>query len=450
MAARPLHMPLRQDNMVFPSRRSFAPTVLPVVCTLVACGGGGSAPPPPPPAPTISAQPVSQTVQTDGSATYSVTASGTGLSFQWTRNGAAIAGATGTSYATPAASWQDQGARFAVVVSNAGGSVTSSDATLTLAASAGQRAFEQLSLLPAGGAHALHWNLNLAGAQASGVNHLFSDRFELPQSPLTAGPQSSQQSQPVNLTARLSLPAPRPTRVLKDGVILVVPSTEGVSRIRYAGADVVVESLAADRVTTAFSSTRRDYTLVALAGLLSASPPELAHWYNSVFGNPAVLQPGASWSSGAAYLRFNAYARGDRHLVEDCGASTTGSEPSPCVIGSTLAQALAAGIAAADDGVTWRQADGDDVVLGGVKAWVARTPRSVNATLSGTVQHRLYFERSGNVYSGTVIKDGTTLFGSYWVSNPTGGTAAERLTLLPYHLRLNVEARTSVAAAVAL
>ena len=426
--------------------------VVPLLLTglLAACGGGGSAPPPPPPAPVIGTAPASQAVQTDGSATFTVTASGSGLSYQWTRNGVAIAGATGSSYATPAASWQDQGARYAVVVSNAGGSITSSDATLTLAASADQRTFEQLALLPAAGAHALHWNLNLSGAQSSGVNHLFSDRFELPLSPLTAGPQASQQSQPVNLTARLALPGPRPTRVLKNGAILVVPSTEGVSRIRYAGSDVVVESLAADRATIAYSTTRREYTLVALTGLVSAAPPELAHWHNSIFANPAVLRADASWAAGAAYLRFHAYARGDRHLVLDCGAATTGSEPSPCLTGSTLAQALAAGIVAADDGVTWRQADGADVTLGGVKAWVARVPRTVASTLSGTEQYRLYFERGGNVYTGTLIRDATPLFGSYWVSNPLGGTAAERLTFLPYTVRLNAAARDSLAAATAL
>jgi hypothetical protein len=66
-------------------------------------------------------------------ATFSVTASGTApLSYQWRKNGAAIGGATSSSYATPAETTSDNGAQFTVVVSNSVGSVTSNAATLTV------------------------------------------------------------------------------------------------------------------------------------------------------------------------------------------------------------------------------------------------------------------------------------------------------------------------------
>jgi hypothetical protein len=86
-------------------------------------------------APSITTQPVSQTVVASQTATFQVTASGTApLSYQWSKNGAAIPGATSMNYTTPAAATSDSGSRFMVAVSNSVGNVTSNDATLTVTA----------------------------------------------------------------------------------------------------------------------------------------------------------------------------------------------------------------------------------------------------------------------------------------------------------------------------
>jgi len=91
-----------------------------------------------PVAPSISTQPASQTVTAVQTASFSVTATGTApLSYQWNKNGTAISGATSSSYTTPATTSSDNGAQFAVVVSNTTGSVTSNSATLTVNASNG-------------------------------------------------------------------------------------------------------------------------------------------------------------------------------------------------------------------------------------------------------------------------------------------------------------------------
>src|SRR5207244_6044937 len=51
-------------------------------------------------APSITAQPLSQTVTAGQPASFSVTAAGTApLSYQWNKNGAAISGATSSTYA---------------------------------------------------------------------------------------------------------------------------------------------------------------------------------------------------------------------------------------------------------------------------------------------------------------------------------------------------------------
>ncbi len=87
--------------------------------------------------PAITAQPASRTVAVGQTATFSVTAAGTGtLTYQWNKGGAAISGATGTSYTTAAAASADNGTQFTVTVSNSAGKVTSNAATLTVTAAA--------------------------------------------------------------------------------------------------------------------------------------------------------------------------------------------------------------------------------------------------------------------------------------------------------------------------
>ena len=102
---------------------------------LLGCGGGGCGGGAMPVAPAITAQPTDQRVVVGLTATFSVTASGTApLSYQWQKGTAPIAGATASSYTTPATSLTDDGSTFQVVVSNSVGSVTSSSAKLTVAA----------------------------------------------------------------------------------------------------------------------------------------------------------------------------------------------------------------------------------------------------------------------------------------------------------------------------
>jgi Immunoglobulin I-set domain len=88
-----------------------------------------------PQAPAITTQPTSQTVSVGETATFSVIATGTApLAYQWQRNGAAITGATASSYTAPAAASTDNGATFAATVTNSVGSITTTAATLTVTA----------------------------------------------------------------------------------------------------------------------------------------------------------------------------------------------------------------------------------------------------------------------------------------------------------------------------
>jgi len=110
-----------------------------VVSGLSGCAGlvsKANSDPSAPVAPSITAQPTNQTVTTGQTATFGVLVSGTApMTYQWKKNGTAIAGAASSSYTTPATTSTDNGAQFAVTVTNSAGSVTSGAAVLTVNAS---------------------------------------------------------------------------------------------------------------------------------------------------------------------------------------------------------------------------------------------------------------------------------------------------------------------------
>ncbi len=107
------------------------------LAALAACGGGsyGGAPNAGSNtqlAPAIAAAPASVTVPAGQTATFTVSASGyPPLSYQWLRGTTDIQGATSVTYSLVATA-ADNGAAFAVRVTNAYGSVTSAPAMLTV------------------------------------------------------------------------------------------------------------------------------------------------------------------------------------------------------------------------------------------------------------------------------------------------------------------------------
>jgi alpha-tubulin suppressor-like RCC1 family protein len=104
------------------------------VCVgVIGCGGDDTSTPSGPQAPTITAQPQDASVTTGAAASFNVTATGDAtLTYQWRRNGSAIAGATAAAYSLAATAKTDDGAEFSVVVTNNAGSATSQAAKLTV------------------------------------------------------------------------------------------------------------------------------------------------------------------------------------------------------------------------------------------------------------------------------------------------------------------------------
>lgn len=82
--------------------------------------------------PVITTQPQPETVTVGQAGSFAVAAAGTGLTYQWQKNGTVIPGANAAAYATPPTTQADAGSSFIVVVSNSAGSVASSPASLTV------------------------------------------------------------------------------------------------------------------------------------------------------------------------------------------------------------------------------------------------------------------------------------------------------------------------------
>ena len=82
--------------------------------------------------PTISTQPVSQTVFVGTNVTFTVVASGSGLTYQWRKNGVNIPGATGTSFTITGVAVADAGNYDVIVTGTCPPAVTSNIAVLTV------------------------------------------------------------------------------------------------------------------------------------------------------------------------------------------------------------------------------------------------------------------------------------------------------------------------------
>jgi len=95
----------------------------------VVCNSGTTVPPP-----TITTQPISQSVELGAPAAFSVTAGGTGpFTYQWYENGTAITGAYSATYSKASTVSTDSGASiYVVVIGPTNETVTSNTVTLTL------------------------------------------------------------------------------------------------------------------------------------------------------------------------------------------------------------------------------------------------------------------------------------------------------------------------------
>lgn len=134
----------------------------------------GDAPAAAPVAPVIATHPATQSASAGSSVTFTVGASGGGLSYQWLFNNAAIAGATSATYTIPAVAAANAGT-YSVRVSNSAGSQTSNAATLTVTAAVPSSAYlSNLSIRSVAGAgdRTLIVGFSIGGVNTSGAKNL--------------------------------------------------------------------------------------------------------------------------------------------------------------------------------------------------------------------------------------------------------------------------------------
>jgi hypothetical protein len=216
------------------SGSSTTPSLTTQQATIAMAGTGVSA------APSITAQPASQTVTAGQTATFSVTSSGVApLSYQWSKNGAAISGATSSAYTTPAAAASDSGAQFTVVVSNSAGNVTSNVATLTVGgAGAGQLTANPAKLnygnVTVGSTNTLPVMLTNTGNSSISISNL-----TLSGAGLSIGGVSSGLTLAAGNSATLTVTfAPSATGTLNGSVAVTSNATDPTVTIALSGAAV--------------------------------------------------------------------------------------------------------------------------------------------------------------------------------------------------------------------
>jgi len=301
----------------------------------------------------------------------------------------------------------------AAVAAACGGSGAGSGSDANPPLSADQSAFEQFALH--GGEHMLGWNMIYGGGTLkSGRNYIYDlKRYDLSRSPATAGPQTTA---PTIRSLDQDLEAPEflPTRYVVNGQILVVPALAS-RRVSYAGSGVRIDYLSADGLTTVSSRQFSDYGVVPLSGIMGNAPEELQaalpirDWIK--FGN---FVANAQWLPSSAYLKVRGVQAGDVFAAQDCAdtdpapAATQTATVIPCRGGGRLDDFFPVTLYGSNwPAETDFAGDGTISVVQGVRTWVGTTPLP-----TATTTYRAFFELYGNVYQGTLVRDGTQL--RYW------------------------------------
>jgi len=344
--------------------------------------------------------------------------------------------------------------------------------------STAQANYESFALASNGGTHSLLWTLPASGTPVNSADHFIVDSSSggLAASPLTNGTQAALAAWtslssnlavpalPINLSTPAGNPPNVPTtgstyrepdRVVQKGAIIVVSSAPTtLQQVSYVGSDIQFDSFAVDGKTIAHSTTVSAVDLVSVDQQPVAAPTDatIASWLNSenLLANAAeLLKPGAAFATGAAYAKYTATRKGDTLFAGDCSLTqtTTSTTLVPCQIGKTLggsSQTIESsfGDGTGGTGRVWTlatdgaiceiaaQAAGTNCPPFGVRYWVATEARTSSMNVPATTTaYRIYFELGGNIYTGTLQKNGAQ------IRDNLGTNAAPDVQ--PFYIRVN-------------
>jgi hypothetical protein len=333
---------------------------------------------------------------------------------------------------------------FTLLAACGGGSGSSSSSSSGQPAlSADQSASEQFLLAP-NASYSLSWHLPSIGAPVNGVDFLREAHASMAASPLTAGTQKLNETGVTSIASTLAIgPAESPVRYLLNGTIVV--GGADLNNVSYQGTGVRFDDIAADGATVVDSVLRTNYSVVQLSGAVSAAPTEFTQFFNALYFNTTLLKATATWSAGAAYVKYTSTEISDLYTVEDFAAATTGNTPTPVASGTTIATLMAAGgISSTIDATTYTLQNGSVLSINGVTTYVSSSTRP-NLT---TPSYRTYYELNGNVYIGNLVKAGTVLGGNPFLVAVPGSAAPTTDYTQNFQIRLNEAAVASLQTAV--
>ena len=294
-------------------------------------------------APTITSQPVNQTVISGQTATFAVAAAGSGpMSYQWQKSGVNITGATSATYTTPPTTPADNGAAFTAAVNNSAGTAISAPAILTVNAPNLQLSANSINFPNAVVGNSLSQALiisnigtamlNITQISESGAGFKLSG-FSLPLSiaagqqsniavafvPTAAGPASG------NISI-VSNAAPSPASVSLSGTGSAATFTLGISPLSLSFGNVTTATSSATQ-TLAVTNTGNSSVAISQITLTGAG-------YTMTGGNAATLSPSQSI---ALQVQFNPSVAGTVNGTISIVSNANGSPAAVPLTGTGVA-----------------------------------------------------------------------------------------------------------------
>jgi hypothetical protein len=341
-----------------------------------------------------------------------------------------------------------------------GGGGTTTPAAPTL--SADQSVFEGFSLAPAS-SNECYYVLPYTGAAVSGTDYLDYNTAQLTASPSTGAQQVTSSA----LADIATVPIPSgyvPDRYLVNGTIYLSSGPSWIRRFSYPSGAVAgitggvqVQLMDVSGSTTLATYVNSGYSMVSLTGAVNAAPSDFVNYFSPLFYNAAPLvNPAATWTSGAAYEKFTSTFVNDTYFIFDFATSQTASlTPLPAADNTTLAAAITAtaGIHVSSDNLTYTLANGSIATINGVPTYTASVQRPNGPTLYRTTPayvtfYQLTIGGVTSVYLGEVIKAGTLSGGNPYAPGAGLDSPAQLNYTMQYQLRLNSAAVTSLKSAV--
>jgi hypothetical protein len=331
-----------------------------------------------------------------------------------------------------------------------GGGGTTAAPTL----SADQSIYESFALSP-NSVYQFWWSLPVSGVPVASTDYLAEATHTMAASPLSNGPQSSNNTALTALSSSLPTPAntPVPSRYLVKNAVVVGSGPTWIRKVSYSGAGIQAVLYAVDGTTPVESFSLSNYSSTSLSGSIvtvnsstaASAYPDLTNYYDEIFFNPKILKGTTSWAAGSTYHKYTQTLSGDLYYVFDylTTQSNSGTTPTPVATGTTLTTYMAShSVHSSTDNTDYTKSNMTSTTVGTVPTYVANAPRPNRTTTS----YYTLYELNGKIYCGEVIKDQTVIGGnSYHVGTPSSNTVNYSLF---YQISLNQKAADSIKAAL--